>query len=300
MPEEFSRTNRAYRQPLQQQLPEEARNKLRQKRYRSRLTNFTRLAKPVRTLAFILLIVSLCYLAITQLRHLFFNTSYFEIKTLEVTGNITLSREYLLKTAGLAPGIKLFALDREAIRNSLINEPLIKDVSVNLEGLYTLKLNIVERQPAMYAKVGIAFYEIADDGVIISTEGMGEKDLPVITGLKLQTMRAGDSLTSNDDYYIANNWIKSLGDRILPNISEINFSSVQNPYLVLVTGEKIFPRSVEDFKNRYDFLRALLDNLRKNNVEPFYLDMRAPSEIVVRPRKGTGASQGNRGPVAGE
>lgn len=299
MPEEFSKTNRAYRQPLQQQLPEGAKDKLRQKRYRSRLSSFSRLIKPVRTLAFILLLISLCYLAITQLRHLFFNTSYFEIRTLEVTGNITLSRDYLLKTAGLAPGIKLFALDREAIRNQLIDEPLIKDVSVNLEGLYTLKLNIVERQPVLYAKVGIAFYEIADDGVIISTEGMGEKDLPVITGLKLQTLQSGDSLASNDEFYVANNWVKSLGSRILQNISEINFSSVQNPYLVLITGEKVFPSNVEDFKNRYDFLRALLDNLRKNNVEPFYLDMRAPNEIVVRPKKGTGASQRNRGPVAG-
>ena len=299
MTEDLSRAGRAYRQPLEQQLSEDARNKLRQKRYRSRLSNFTRLIRPVKTIAFLLLITSLCYLAITQLRHLFFHTSYFEIKTLEVTGNETLSREYILKTAGLAPGIKLFALDRDQIRSTLLTEPVIKDVKLNLDGLYTLRIEIIERKPVLYAKVGIAFYEIAEDGVIISTEGMGEKELPVITGLKLQTARAGDSLHSHDDFYVAQNWVKSLGDRILNQVSEINFSSSQNPYLVLVTGEKIFPRSVEDFKNRYDFLRALLDNLRKNNVEPFYLDMRAPSEIVVRPKKSAGASQGNRGPSAG-
>jgi len=297
--EDLSRAGRAYRQPLEQQLSEDARNKLRQKRYRSRLSNFARLVRPVKTIAFLLLIISLCYLAITQLRHLFFHTSYFEIKTLEVAGNDTLSREYILKTAGLAPGMKLFALDRDQIRSVLLTEPVIKDVKLNLDGLYTLRIEIIERKPVLYAKVGIAFYEIAEDGVIISTEGMGEKELPVITGLKLQTARAGDSLHSNDDFYVAQNWVKSLGDRILNQVSEINFSSTQNPYLVLVTGEKIFPRSVEDFKNRYDFLRALLDNLRKNNVEPFYLDMRAPSEIVVRPKKNAGASQGNRGPSAG-
>ena len=299
MSEDFSRSNRAYRQPLEQQLSEEARSKLRQKRYRSRLFNFSRLAGPARTLAFALLIISLGYLAITQLRHLFFNTSYFEIRNLEVSGNVHLDRDYLLKTAGLAPGMKLFALDRDAIRNSLSNEPLIKNVVVELEGLYTLKIMITERQPVLYAKVGIAFYEIAEDGVIISTEGMGEKNLPVITGLKLQAAHLGDSLADNDEYFVANNWVKSLGDRILQNISEINFSSLPNPYLVLVTGEKVFPRSVEDFKNRYDFLRALLDNLRKNNVEPFYLDMRAPSEIVVRPKKSAGATNENRGSKSG-
>jgi cell division protein FtsQ len=297
---DFSRSNRAYRQPPQQQLTEEARNKLRRKHYRSRLSSFARLLHPLKTIAFTLIIISLCYMAIVQLRHLFFHTSYFEIKTLEVEGNTLLSREHILKTAGLAPGLKLFSIDRDAIKESLLTDPLIKNVDIDLDGLYTLKLKITERQPALYAKAGIAFYEISDDGTIISTEGMGEKNLPVITGLKLQTARAGDSLANNDDFYFAQNWIKSLGDRILRHISEINFSSVQNPYLILISGEKIFPRSVEDFKNRYDFLRALLDNLRKNNVEPFYLDMRAPSEIVVRPKKRTGALQKNRGSVTGE
>lgn len=299
MPEDYSKSNYAYRQPLQQKLPEAARDKLREKRYRSRLSSFARLARPARTIAFALLITGLCYFAISQLRHLFFATSYFEIKTLEVTGTTTLSREYILKTARIAPALNVFSLDREAIRELLLAEPQIKDVSITLEGLYNLKLNITERIPSLYAKVGIAFYELADDGVIISTEGMGEKDLPVITGLKLQTSQSGDSLAGNDDFFIARNWVKTLGDRILKDVSEINFSSVQNPYLILVTGEKVFPKSVEDFKNRYDFLRALLDNLRKNNVEPFYLDMRAPSEIVVRPKNSTGVSEKNRGPVTG-
>ena len=191
-------------------------------------------------------------------------------------------------------------LDRDAVKKRIFVDPVIKDVSVELDGLYNLKISISERTPYLYAKVGTAFYEIAEDGVIINTEGLGERDLPLITGLNLHTNRAGDSLAGVDGFFTARNWIKTLGEGIVSDISEINFFSLQNPYLVLLSGEKVFPKSLEDFKNRYDFLRALLDNLRKNNVEPFYLDMRAPSEIVVRPKKRTGALQKNRGSVTGE
>jgi len=297
--EDFSRSGRAYRKPCRPELPNETREKLRRRQYRTKLNSFARLIRPARALGFILLISGLCYLAVTQLRHLFFATSYFEIKSLEVTGNSILSREHILKTAGIAPGLNLFKLDREAVRKKVMTDPVVKDAIVELDGLYNLKIDITERVPFIYAKVGTAFYEIADDGTIINTEGYGEKDLPLITGLNLETSTNGDNLNSNDRYFVAQNWVKSLESRILDEISEINFNSLQNPYLILMSGEKVFPRSLEDFKNRYDFLRALLDNLRKNNVEPIYLDMRAPNQIVVRPKKSSGANEGSRGSVAG-
>ena len=58
-------------------------------------------------------------------------------------------------------------------------------------------------------------------------------------------------------------------------------------------------RNAEDFKNRYVFLRALLDNLHKNNVEPFYLDMRANNDIVIRPKKLSQTNSENRGLTTG-
>ena len=299
LPEDFSRSGRAYHKPCRPELPSETREKLRRRQYRTKLNSFARLVRPARALGFILLISALCYLAVTQLRHLFFATSYFEIKSLEVSGNSTLSREHILKITGMAPGLNLFKLDRETVRKKVLTDPLIKDAKVELDGLYNLRISVTERTPFLYAKVGTAFFEISEDGVIINTEGYGEKDLPLVTGLNLETSRAGDNLNGNDQYYVAQNWVKSLESRILDGISEINFHSPQNPYLILISGEKVFPRSLEDFKNRYDFLRALLDNLRKNNVEPIYLDMRAPNQIVVRPKKDSGANEGSRGSVAG-
>ena len=282
-----------------QTLSEEVEDKIRAKGYKNRFHEASKILVPLRVIAFILIFISLSYLVITQLRYIFFSTSYFELKEFEVSGNSTLNKDYIIKKSGIAPAQHVFSLDCEEVKQRLLNEPLIKDASVELQGLNTLKINITERRPFIYAKFGVAFYEVSEDGVIINTEGMGEKDLPIITGLKLQDATLGTSIAHNDDFYTAKSWIKTLDEKILKQISEINFSKCQNPYIIMLTGEKIFPRNAEDFKNRYIFLRALLDNLRKNNVEPFYLDMRAMNDIVIRPKKISQTNSENRGQTTG-
>ncbi|MBQ3643091.1 MAG: FtsQ-type POTRA domain-containing protein [Candidatus Riflebacteria bacterium] len=282
-----------------QTLSEDVEDKLRAKNYKSRFHEASKVIVPLRVIAFILIFISLSYLIITQLRYIFFSTSYFELKEFQVTGNSTLSQDYIIKKSGIAPAQHIFSLDCEEVKQRLLNEPLIKDASVELQGLNTLKINITERHPFIYAKCGIAFYEVSEDGVIINTEGMGEKDLPIITGLKLEESTLGTSIAHNDDFYMAKSWVKTFDENILKQISEINFSKCQNPYIIMLTGEKIFPRNAEDFKNRYVFLRALLDNLRKNNVEPFYLDMRALNDIVIRPQKISQTNSENRGLTTG-
>lgn len=282
-----------------QNLSEDVEDKLRAKGYKTRIKSTVRFLAPVKTLGFFLIFIALSYVVVTQLRYIFFSTSYFELKEFEVYGNIQRDKDQILKKAGIAPAQNIFYLDCEDIRQKLLEDHLIKDAKVSLQGLNTLRIDITERRPYIYAKKGIAFCEVSDDGVIINTEGMGEKDLPIITGLKLDDCTLGKSINKNDDFFVAKNWVKTLDKKILSGISEINLSVYQNPYVIMLTGEKIYPRSAEDFKNRYVFLRALLDNLHKNNVEPFYLDMRALRDVVIRPRKLSETNLGNRGQTNG-
>ncbi len=283
-----------------QSLSEDVKEKILAKGYKSRFKEASKAVVPLKIIAFILIFISLSYLVITQLKYIFYSTSYFELKEINISGNSSrLSQDYIIKKSGVSLAQHIFSIDCEDIKQRLLEEPLIKNVTVELSGLNSLVINIEERLPFMYAKFGVAFYEVSEDGIIINTEGMGEKDLPIITGLKLQNTMLGSSILHNDDFYMAKIWLKTLNKKIFSQISEINFSNCQNPYIILLSGEKIFPRNAEDFNNRYVFLRALLDNLHKNNVEPFYLDMRALNDIVIRPRKLSKANSENRGLTTG-
>jgi len=276
---------RLFSLPVRGTISEGSIERIRSRTMRSRLQSLGRLVQPLKFVACVALIAGLSWVAIVQLRHLFFSTSYFEIRTIEIEGNRLLKREAVLNLAGVAPAMNVLSLDRQEIRDRLLTHPVIREARIDLSGLYTLRLILTERSPMLYVKAGTAFLEIAEDGMILATGSFGERDLPIVTGLQVEGRKVGESLLQLDSFYEARNWVTGLGDSILKGISELNFGSVQNPYVFLVSGEKIIPKSLEDFRSRYVFLCALLDNLKKNNVEPDTLDMRAPNEIVVKPKR---------------
>ena len=269
--------------PPRSTLSQESEEKLRSRVFRLRFQNIQKLWLPLKIAASSALLIGLSYFAITQLKYLFFETTYFELRSIEVVGNKRLTRDSVVAASGVTPGVNVLKLDRDEVRTRVSQLPLVKKADTGLSGLYTLKIFVEERESFIYAKVGTRFFEICTEGVLVTTETQLEKNLPIVTGLNLEGKQPGDSLTSHDGYLEAASWIRVLSPAILAKISELNFSNVQNPYIFLLSGEKIFPRSVEDFNERFDFLCTLLDNLRKNNVEPRYLDMRAPNNIVVRP-----------------
>ena len=92
-----------------QTLSEDVEDKLRAKNYKSRFHEASKVIVPLRVIAFILIFISLSYLIITQLRYIFFSTSYFELKEFQVTGNSTLSQDYIIKKSGIAPAQHIFS-----------------------------------------------------------------------------------------------------------------------------------------------------------------------------------------------
>lgn len=280
-------------------LPGNTQEKIRMRTLRRRKQNFVKIVPMMKSFIFALLMTAMFYVALTQLRHLFFHTSYFALRSIEITGNEMFEREKIILMADIAPGQNVILLNRERAREKLLRQPAIKEVNINMSGLRNMIIEIVERKPFMYIKSGINYYTIDEEGVIISIGNLADIDRPFVTGVDLAPMQTGDSVAENDAFYIAKKWLRAMPANISANISEINFSSLQNPYIYLLEGLKVYPSNLDDFIKRYDFLCALLDNLRDNNVEPIYLDMRAPSEIVIRPKKIPGALEGSRNTVVG-
>jgi cell division septal protein FtsQ len=279
---------------LQPLLSDETLGRIKTRRLRVRFHYLRRLGRPLRILFFLGLLVGLSWLAIVQLKHLFFSTSYLELKSVHVEGLERLDKPTIVRLAGIAPGLNIVHLDRDVVRERISAHPRVRTAHIGLQGLTTVLITVSERAPMLYAKVGTTFYEVSDDGVILSTDGFGDLDLPIITGLGLENKRAGDLLAEHDGFLEARTWVRHLQPSVLAQISEINFASPGNPYIYLLSGVRVIPKSLEDLAIRFDFLRALLDNLRKNNVEPDYLDMRAPSEIVVKPRRMVRIPEGGR------
>ncbi|MBI3039311.1 FtsQ-type POTRA domain-containing protein [bacterium] len=224
-------------------------NRLRERSFKLRFRRLHGLLRYLKIVAFLIVTACLSYYAIVQLKHLFFHTSYFEIKKIEVHGLRSLSRESVLKLAGVAPAMNLLRLDLNEIRERLLLHPAIKVAEIELVGLYTLRIKLEERIPLMYIKTENAFLEVAIDGKILSHDSFGEGDLPIVTGLPLSGKIACDSIANNDDFIFAKSWVKTLGPNIIKGLSELNLANPSEPYLFLISGEKVIPKSMEDFRD---------------------------------------------------
>ena len=155
-------------------------DRIRSRNFRIRFQNIRKLWRPFKITVSALLLIGLSYLAIIQLKYIFFETSYFELRQIEVTGIKRLDQESVIAISGAAPGMNILKLDRDEIALRIQQLPGVKSVEVNLSGLYTLRIKIEERVPFVYAKVGTRFFEISQDGYLISTESVTERDLPII------------------------------------------------------------------------------------------------------------------------
>ena len=178
MVEDFSGCRRAYNLPPKKELPRESKDKLKSRRRKKQYKGASRVVYPLKIVGFILIIISLCYVSVVQLRYLFFATSYFELKKIEVSGNVRLKKEDVLKMAHVAPGLNIFKLDRDAIIAALTRDPNIKDVKISSEGLYNLKIAITERKTLFYAKQGSLFLEISEDGTVVGSSADCHVDFP--------------------------------------------------------------------------------------------------------------------------
>ncbi len=118
----------------------------------------------------------------------------FAIRVVEVEGNHRLSQEDLSRAAGLTLGSNVFAVDLDTARARLLDNPWIRDASVERRLPSTFHLRVVEREA-----IALACLQPSNELLLVSTEGELFKpiepgdpsDLPVLTGLSVDLGRDG-------------------------------------------------------------------------------------------------------------
>lgn len=189
------------------------------------------------------------------------------LKKVEVTGNLTLSKEEIFDFAKLSDSLVLSnSLSLQMIESRIRKHPNIKNVYATREN-GTIKIDITEKTPFAIVTNGKSVF-LADDGLnlySLKKENAG-LDLPVVSGL---SQELDINFISKDDLRnlkIAQYIVKKSAkiDRILYNfISEISFSDSNG--ITLYTTEDVTPVYLVDY--------SFLDYSIKNSVPVIDIDI---------------------------
>lgn len=104
-------------------------------------------------------------------------TSLFATRDIRIEGAVTLTREDVLRLAGIGPGTNVFHLDADAVARALVADPWIATASVERHLPGTVVIRLQEREPIARSTLGSTTVVLAGDGVVLpgaSADGLPE------------------------------------------------------------------------------------------------------------------------------
>jgi cell division protein FtsQ len=231
---------------------------------------------------FIFLVAGLLVLGGWEFQYIVFRTSYFQLKSITVEGNVNVSREEIVKLAGFTLQENVFEIDPKAAEAMIGTHPRIKSVHVTRDTMRSLKIETSERASVALAVGAGKFFEIDETGFVA---GMATKkpriDLPIITNIPESQLVVGTRITDEMTFALLR-WISGVDERYLVNISEL---SIEKNEIVALTleGVKVYPGPPATFMKLYTLFAATLDKFDRDKIPISYVDMRFNDEIVIRP-----------------
>ena len=205
-----------------------------------------------------------------------------------VVGNVHVSREEILQSAGLTERTSFLN-----IRKGEIAQGIDSHIRLEFEGLEKtfpnkLTLYVHERVPAVNLTLMGSQYIADEMGYVL--EKCGQQDagngLINVTGLNIKRLEMGEILTPvNEKQLSALQTV--VGEMLLQNcqkeFSELNVGDVENLYLITVDGFAVNIGTDGDVRGKLLTVRGVLNNLRENGYDPGALEATVPGYAIYTP-----------------
>lgn len=125
--------------------------------------------------------------------------SYFDIKTITVTGNDTISHEQAISDAGVKEGDNIFFLNKRKIsKNMHKKSALYGDIKIDRQFPNEIVIDIAERIPAMTLPYGDKYVVLDDEGVVLGLSTTVPK-VTEIGGITIKKMDSGEVVEINEE-----------------------------------------------------------------------------------------------------
>lgn len=212
-------------------------------------------------------------------------TPYFNIENIVITGNKAVSKEDIIKLAGIEPGKNIFKLNLVKIQYRVKGNPLFDKVCVKRYLPGKVEIQVEERKAAAFLNIKGDFYLVCENGVIFKKlSSFIYENLPIITNVDLKKVVLGSETNShslNLGLKIIKN-INSVKPELLACISEINAGNANEIIVYTNNGIKI---KVDENTERNKWLRInrIISAANTENISIGYVDMRYNKQIILKP-----------------
>lgn len=123
---------------------------------------------------------------------------YFRVVEIQVEGNLQVAAQDIINNLGLAPETSILQVDLKALARRVLENPWIKEATVQRRLPLSLTIQVVERMPEAVF-IADRRYLLSADGVILAELGEGElPSLPVLRAAAPRPAGVGERILTSE------------------------------------------------------------------------------------------------------
>jgi len=208
-----------------------------------------------------------------------FVSPLFEIQRMIVEGNQELTTEEIIVKSGISTGINIFKVNLSQAAARIKELPMVKEIYIYRDFPGRIVFKVTERKPVAILPAKDGFITLDTDGVYCRSARLGERGLPVITGITAAVPPAGQ-LIQNQNLAVVLDVIKNFPVELVANLSEVNLDKNGQVILYTLAGIKCQLGYPENVAKKGTVLIQVLNELKGKQIE--YIDLSRLSAPVVK------------------
>jgi len=216
-----------------------------------------------------------------------FSSNFCNIKEVIVKGNDCLSEDEIFCKCGIQLGENIFKLDLKKSKDSLIQEPRIKEVEIKRVIPNKIIISVKERKAAAFVCIGEEYFTSNKEGLVLSKIDRPKEEfgLPLILGLEIDEIQIGE-IIDKPEFRTALESINS-AEVIMPKrFYRIEILSPDD-FMIYNKDDtlKVRLNRPELIINKENLLREALEKIERERLLVEYIDIRFKDSIVIKLKK---------------
>ena len=212
------------------------------------------------------------------------STTFFSLKTIEVSRAKRLTREEILGLAGVESGKDLLRMNLKNMGEHILRNPWVETVRINRYFPSGIAIAITEREPLAIVNMGYIYY-LDKKGTIFKVLNQGDKlDFPVITGFNeedLTTDPKGTKVALETTCQLLK-ILREKGAFILADVSEIHYDKGYGFTMFTASGALPVKIGSGDFAAKIERFARIYRDLIAQSRTIQYIDIDYNDKIIVK------------------
>ena len=204
----------------------------------------------------------------------------FVVRDIIVDGNMYIDKAEVIRISGVYYGERLFQMDTVAIKDRMMHDLRVEDVTVRRSLPGAFRITVKERAPVATIATDYGYADIDRQGKIIDCyKNLKKMPIPMITGITLDDKYIGDDADEpilKDILF----FLQHLDAASLNQISEV--AIVAPDYIVAYTTKSVQIRlgKLERLEEKANLTADFLDDLQENKRDIEFVDFNYTAPFV--------------------